>query len=67
MESPDVSWRKSTFSSSGGDNCVEAGSRNGTVMVRDTKDHGRGQVHAFSADEWRAFVVGIKAGTRTAR
>jgi hypothetical protein len=61
MESTDVSWRKSSFSSSGGDNCVEAAGRRGIVMVRDTKDHGLGQVHAFSADEWRAFVTGIKA------
>jgi hypothetical protein len=32
------------------------------VFVRDTKDHGRGQVHTFTAGEWRAFVVGIKVG-----
>ena len=58
MESTDLNWRKSSFSSNGGAECVEAASRDGIVMVRDTKDHT--QVHTFTADAWRAFLVGIK-------
>jgi hypothetical protein len=62
MESSiDLSWRKSSFSGNGGQ-CVEASSHNGTVMVRDTKVHGLGQLPAFTAEEWRAFVVSIRAG-----
>jgi hypothetical protein len=65
MEGTDLNWRKASFSSNGGGDCVEAASRNGTVLVRDSKDNARGQVHSFTAEEWRAFVVGIKAGTET--
>jgi hypothetical protein len=67
MEGTDLNWRKSSFSSNGGAECVEAATRRGTVMVRDTKDHGRGLVHSFTAGEWRAFLVGIKAETKTYR
>lgn len=60
MEGTDLAWRKSSFSSNGGADCVEAASRNGTVVVRDTKDNGHGQVHAFTAEQWCAFLAGIK-------
>jgi hypothetical protein len=63
----ELSWRKSSFSGGQGGDCVEVGRVAGTVMVRDTKDHGRGQVHAFTAKDWHAFVVGVKAGTTTDR
>lgn len=61
MESTDVSWRKSSYSSNGGDACVEVGHGQDVVLVRDTKDHGHGQVHAFMAEEWRTFVASVKA------
>ncbi len=61
MESTDVSWRKSSYSSNGGGNCLEAASRDGVILVRDTKDNGRGQVHAFTAGEWRTFLASVKA------
>jgi hypothetical protein len=67
MEGTNLTWRKSSFSSNGGGDCVEAASRNGAVLVRDTKDHGRGQVHQFTVGEWRAFLAGIKAATGTDR
>jgi hypothetical protein len=60
MEGTDLAWRKSSFSSNGGGECVEAASRNGTVVVRDTKDDGRGEVHSFTAEQWRAFLADIK-------
>jgi len=55
-------WRKSSFSGNGG-NCVEVGqSGDGVILVRDTKDHARGPVHRYTAEEWRAFVAGVRNG-----
>jgi hypothetical protein len=34
----------------------------GTVLVRDTKDRGRGPVQRYTSDEWRAFVAGVRSG-----
>ena len=41
---------------------MEAASHDGAVLVRDTKQHGRGQVHRFTVGEWRAFVASVKVG-----
>lgn len=58
-----IAWRKSSFSGSNGGACVEVGQADdGAVLVRDTKDHGRGPVHHYSAAEWRAFIVGVRNG-----
>jgi hypothetical protein len=62
---PDLShaiWRKSTYSSSTGQNCVEvATNRPGIVAIRDSKDpDGPGLL--ISAAEWRAFVRDLRAG-----
>ena len=32
------------------------------ILVRDTKDHGRGPVQRFTRAEWRAFVAGVRNG-----
>jgi hypothetical protein len=53
-------WRTSSHSNAAGE-CVEAGQAQGAVLVRDTKQHGRGRVHRFTAAEWRAFIARIKA------
>jgi hypothetical protein len=66
MESTGMKWRKSSHSSTGGDQCVEVGHGHHTVIVRDTKQHGRGQIHAFTAEEWRAFVASVKDVARFA-
>jgi Domain of unknown function (DUF397) len=43
-------------------NCVEAGRlATGEVAVRDTKDRDREPL-VYSAEEWDAFVKGVKAG-----
>jgi hypothetical protein len=56
-----VVWRTSSFSGANGD-CVEiAALPDGSRAVRDTKDRSRPAV-LFTADEWRAFVAGVKAG-----
>ena len=55
-----IEYRISSFCSYG--NCVEVGeSTDGAVLVRDTKDR-RQQALAFTAEEWTAFVAGVKAG-----
>lgn len=53
-------WHKSTRSANG--SCVEARQLAGVIEVRDTKDGGTGPVLAFTADEWTAFIGGVKDG-----
>jgi hypothetical protein len=55
-------WRKSTYSSGQGGNCVEvAGLADGGRAVRDSKDPS-GPVLQFTAAEWAAFINGAKGG-----
>ena len=54
-------WRTSSYTNNGGA-CVEvADNQPGVVAVRDSK-HREGPVLAFSRQDWRAFVRGIKGG-----
>jgi Domain of unknown function (DUF397) len=54
-------WRKSTRSGANG--CVEvAFIDDGRIAVRDSKDRQRGPVLKFTAEEWRAFVGGVRGG-----
>jgi hypothetical protein len=53
-------WRKSSYSSSSGDNCVEVATTAPTVAVRDTKDP-YGPALAFGNAEWRQFTRRVKA------
>lgn len=55
-----ATWRKASYSSGNGGNCVEAGSVPGAVVVRDTKDHERGPVLSVSPWAWRRFITGLK-------
>ncbi len=55
-----MNWRKSSYSGQSGGNCVEVADHDGMILVRDTKDHGLGHVHQFTADDWRAFIAGVK-------
>ena len=61
MEEPTgPSWRKSSYSSNGGGECVEVGDLTvGAVVVRDTKDRDGGTLN-FSATAWSAFVGSLK-------
>ena len=54
-------WRKSSFSSGNGGNCLEAGSTGPAVAVRDTKQDGQGPVLAFSTGAWATFVSNLKS------
>jgi Domain of unknown function (DUF397) len=55
-------WRKSTYSSPNGGNCVEV-ARNlpGIVAVRDSKDP-QGPALAFMPESWRAFLDSARNG-----
>ncbi|MET8981303.1 DUF397 domain-containing protein [Streptomyces sp. NPDC004539] len=56
-----VSWRKSSYSSTTGGECLEiSDSIPSLVPVRDSKDPAQGSL-LFGADSWGAFLVGIKS------
>ena len=54
-------WRKSSFSGGGESACVEVADLDGAILVRDTKDHGRGPIHRFTQSEWQAFVAQVRS------
>ncbi|MBV9856096.1 MAG: DUF397 domain-containing protein [Streptosporangiaceae bacterium] len=53
-------WRKSSYSSGNGGNCVETASDGRKIAVRDTKNDGNGPVLSFSPDAWTAFTNALK-------
>ena len=63
MELTGVSWRKSSYSTNGGNTCVEVASAlpGGIVALRDSKDR-QGPALIVGADEWTAFTAGIRHG-----
>lgn len=62
MELTGAQWRKSSYSSNGGNTCVEvAMNLPGLIAVRDSKDPD-GPVLAFSPADWRALLAGVRAG-----
>jgi Domain of unknown function (DUF397) len=59
MDLASATWRKSSYSSSNGGNCVEVSADlPGIVAVRDSKDR-TGPVLEFTPEAWRAFVSGL--------
>jgi hypothetical protein len=57
-----TNWRTSSLSSAG-DNCVEvAFATDGSIGVRDSKQHGLGPVLEFTPGEWQAFLGGVAGG-----
>ncbi len=61
-----MNWRKSSYSSSNGGECVEAGNDARRVFLRDTQDR-NGPVLRFNAQTWRKFADQVKrslAGSR---
>ncbi|MFH9553597.1 DUF397 domain-containing protein [Streptomyces sp. NPDC017435] len=50
-----LTWRKSSYSSEEGGECVEVATRPGAVHVRDSKDTTRAAL-AVQATAWTAFV-----------
>ena len=62
MESTDLNWRKVSYSSNGGANCVEVADHGKGVFVRDTQDR-TGPVLRVSPDAWRTFTGQLKSGS----
>ncbi|MBV9447889.1 MAG: DUF397 domain-containing protein [Streptosporangiaceae bacterium] len=57
-----VNWRKSSHSGGANSNCVEVADHDGMILVRDSKERGRGPVHRYPAGEWRAFLASVRDG-----
>jgi hypothetical protein len=50
-----MEWRKSTYSTGDGGNCVETASSAGQVMVRDTTNRAGGTL-TFGVAVWEQFI-----------
>ncbi|MCX5344519.1 DUF397 domain-containing protein [Streptomyces atratus] len=53
----ELHWFKSSYSGSGGGDCVEVAAGPGAVYVRDSKVAGDGPVLRVGRSEWAAFVT----------
>ncbi|WP_018637122.1 DUF397 domain-containing protein [Parafrankia elaeagni] len=58
-DAPEPAWYKS--SASGENGCVEVAHGSGLVLVRDSKNRD-GAVLRFTAQEWVAFLEGVRGG-----
>ncbi|TSB17898.1 DUF397 domain-containing protein [Streptomyces benahoarensis] len=56
MSTTELSWFKSSYSSSSGDDCVEVATCPTTIHIRDSKDKNGPQL-AVASDTWSAFVA----------
>ena len=56
-----LAWRRSTYSQGADSTCVEVAFDDDRATVRDS-DHPAGPVLHFTLDEWRAFLLGVRAG-----
>ncbi|MFE7645867.1 DUF397 domain-containing protein [Streptomyces phaeoluteigriseus] len=50
-------WVKSSYSGSGGGDCLEVAAGHDAVFVRDSKAAGAGPLLRVGRDEWAAFVT----------
>ena len=62
MDVTGSAWRTSNYSGSNGGACVEVGTADLAVAVRDSK-HPDGPQLAFAADTWTEFAERVKAST----
>jgi Domain of unknown function (DUF397) len=60
MQTLSAPWRKSSYSGNGGQDCVEAASDSGVVLIRDTKDRGRGPVLCLTPRAFADFTSRIR-------
>jgi hypothetical protein len=61
MNLSSASWRTSSYSSGGGNQCVEVAALTAAVAVRDSKDPG-GPVHLFHPAAFHDLLARIKRG-----
>ncbi|MER6531912.1 DUF397 domain-containing protein [Streptomyces sp. NPDC001508] len=54
-----ATWRKSSYSSSNGGDCVEVADLTALVAVRDSKNHEAGRF-AVAPEAWTAFLRDLK-------
>ena len=59
MDLSRIRWRKATYSTGNGGDCVEVGTAARTVAVRDRKDLA-GPALAFAPGRWQAFTRAVK-------
>jgi hypothetical protein len=59
MDLTRIAWRKATYSSTNGGECVEVGTVPATVAVRDSKDP-QGPALAFAPQVWAAFTSRVQ-------
>jgi hypothetical protein len=52
-------WRKSSYSSANGADCVETASRDAVILVRDTTNRDGGTL-AFSTEAWSEFTDSLR-------
>jgi hypothetical protein len=50
-----LTWRKSSYSTSNGGNCIEVAATSHTIEVRDSKNQDDATL-AYARDSWRAFT-----------
>ncbi len=61
MDLSSAQWRKSSYSSGGGNQCVEVATLPGVVAVRDSKDP-HGPMHLLDPAAFRDLISRIKRG-----
>jgi hypothetical protein len=61
MDLSRISWRKASYSSGNGGDCVEVGVAARIVAVRDSKDPGGPKI-LFAAGSWHGFIRRVKTG-----
>ena len=54
-----MDWRKSSYSSSNGGECVETATSGDMILVRDTTNRSEGSL-AFAAQAWAEFVTSLR-------
>ena len=59
MDSIDSAWRKSSYSGTSGNACVETASGVGVVLVRDTTDRD-GFTLSLRGDAWTRFTDSLR-------
>jgi hypothetical protein len=61
-EATTPTWRKSSYSIGSDSTCVMFQLQGGHVLLRHSKQETSGPTLVFTTKEWRAFILGVKAG-----